>query len=115
MPSLIAPSAAVRRTTDLSLTDAILLTRRGRPPFPSPARYLGIDEFPGGRYRAYAHRLAALRDPYGSGQVKGYVPAWNLSFQVWAAAPIATLRQIARAIERVGSQARTGARDLPPH
>jgi hypothetical protein len=130
MPSLIAPSVAVMQTTHLSLTEAILETRHGRPllavlfygdlkfsrpPFPSPARYLGVDGFPGGRYRAYAHRLAVLRDPYGSAQVKGYVPARNLSFQVSAAAPIATLRQIARAIERIGSQARTGAGNFAPH
>jgi hypothetical protein len=130
MPWLIDPSAAVRQTTHLSLTDAILETRHGRPllallfygdlkfsrpPFPSPAHYLGVDEFPGSRYRAYAHRMAVLRGPYGSVQVKGHVPTRNLSFQVSAAAPIATLRQIARAIERVGSQARTGGRDFPPH
>ena len=129
MPSLIDPSVAVRRTTRLSLTDAILLTRHGcpllasllygdlkfsRPPFPSPARYLGVDEFPDGRYRAYAHRLAILRLVGGGVQVEGYVPIRNLSFRVSAAAPIATLRQIALAIERIGSQAGSVARVFPP-
>ena len=130
MPSLIDPSAAVRQTTHLSFTDAILLARHGRPllasllygdlifsrpPFPSPVRYLGVDEFPGGRYRAYAARMAVLRDLYGGVRVKGYVPARNLSFRILAAAPTATLRQIAHAIESIGSQARTGAGDFPPH
>lgn len=117
-------SFKVRQATHLSLTDAILLTRHGhpllgsllysdlrfsRPPFPSPARYLRVDEFPDARYRAYAHRLAVRRLAGGGAQAKGYVPTRNLSFQVSAAAPMATLQQVARGIERVGSLRAAGS------
>lgn len=135
MPSLIDPSVAVRRAVHLSLTDAVLLTRSGRPllatlyygdlrfsrpPFrppasssPSPVRYLGVDEYPDQRYRAHAHRLAVIHLPGGFVQVEGYVPARNLSFRISAAAPEVALCQVADAFAAGGSRSGRTARDFP--